>query len=165
MIPWHNDLSLGISLAKQEFKVGEPIMLHIWADNPGDAPASVQGCGDMDFFEAYGLELFGADGHRILSRSDTKLAEQCKTAQDVAWACTMNGVVPIPARTCEKMGSVNLNYSFSKALTNSYHLPPGKYTIRLRQSWGDGGGICEPHGQNSASAAAGPTLIFSIKRP
>jgi len=165
MIPWRDGLALGASLAKNEFEPGEPIVLHIWADNAGDAPASVQSCGDIDFFKAYGVELFGADGRRILSLSDTKLAKQCKTAQDVAWTCTMNGAIPIPAHTCERMGSVSLNYLFPTAPRNSYTLPPGAYTIRLRQDSGVRGGMCKMEAENPRPPTPGPALTFSVKQP
>jgi hypothetical protein len=76
----------------------------------------------------------------------------------------MNGAIPIPAHTCEGMGSVNLNYLFPAALRNHYDLPPGKYTIRLRQDFG-GEDMCKIEDKNSVTATSGPTLTFSIKHP
>jgi len=165
LAPVGNDLAIGISLAKQEFRVAEAIVLHIWIDNPGDAPSSFQSCGDIDFFKAYGIELFGADGRRILSRSDKELSEQCKTGYPAVWTCAGNGVIPIPAHTCERMGSVSLNYLFPKAPRNSYALPPGTYTIRLRQDSGGGGNMCKMEAKNPRSVTSGPTLTFSVKHP
>jgi len=164
MTPARKDhLAVGISLDRNEFKPGEPILLHIWVDNPGDVPASVQSCGDLDFFKAYGIEFFGADGRRILSQSDKKLAEQCRTAQSVGRACTMNGAIPVPAHTCERMGSVNLYYLFPTALRNNHDLPPGKYTIRLPQA--SGGDMCKMEEENLHSISPGPALTFSVEQP
>jgi|GEM_PF-4828157 len=67
MIRIHEDVAIGLSLAKHEFKAGNQIKLHIWVDNSGDTPADVWTCPDLDHFKALGFGLFDRSGQRILS--------------------------------------------------------------------------------------------------
>lgn len=53
-----NDLALGFSLLRSEFKAGDPIQLHIWVYKRGDVAAGVFTCMDLQAFKSGGFEVY-----------------------------------------------------------------------------------------------------------
>jgi hypothetical protein len=164
MIPMGKDLAFGLSLAKHEFKAGEGITLHLWIDNTGEAPAGVMTCMGLDYFKAKGFLLYDASGHRVLSRRDAKVHEQCKSNPDLAnlegeWSCSRNFPIMIPAHTCVNGD----DFDFTTELTSDFDLPPGEYTVR--PSKGIIEDVCKPPIEDAFHRAPGEDLTFSVSQP
>lgn len=165
MIPMHDDLEIGISLAQHKFKAGEPIELHIWVDNHSDAPAGVFTCMDLERFRAIGIAIFAQDGHQVLSQDEEQARKECSTnpqrgIQWGLWACPRNILIKIPAHACVTRN----NYDFESDLTSRYRLPPGKYAIRLQAGWQRGVNLCAQELGEPSPPRRGD-LIFTVTNP
>lgn len=147
MTSLRNDLAIGISLARHEFKVGDPIELHIWVDNSGDAVKGVYTCWELEWFKRAGFQVWSKKGHQILSREQVRAREKCSTDPRAVsmWggpvACARNILLRIPPRTC----ITRSDYDFAVNLSNFYDLPPGEYVLRLRTDWKKGINLCSHH--------------------
>jgi hypothetical protein len=166
MTPIRKDLALGISLSQHEFKVGNPIKLHIWVDNSGNAEAGVYTCFDLDGFKLTGFQIFGEDGRRILSRDELRHRQQCSTDPRAVsvWggpvSCARNILFRIPAHTCITRD----DYDFAKTLTDFYDLPPGEYAVRLLKDWRTGINLCSHENPNQFRKQPGD-LKFIVTKP
>lgn len=163
MTPIHKDLAIGLSLAKYEFKAGDQINLHIWVDNSGDAPADVWTCPDLEHFKAWGFDLFGRSGRRILSRDDLKFQEKLSTDPDIKWKfspCNRSFQINIPAHTCVTRD----DYDFATELTSRYDLPPDEYILRLRTNWRNTDGFFKSQGNEPFHARPGDLTFKVTKR-
>jgi hypothetical protein len=167
MSPAGADLAFGFSINKHEFKVGDPIELHVWVDNRGDKPAEVLTCSDLGIFKARGFNLFEADGRRVLNPQDAKLVEECKTDPRRAnflrggWDCTRNLMITIPAHTCVTRDG----YDFTTVPNPGYDLPPGEYTLRPRSKWKVAyDDICEPRAGEPIRREPGD-ITFTVTQP
>lgn len=165
MTPIGKDLALGLSLSRHEFKPGDPIKLHVWVYNSGNAAAGVFTCFDLERFKAAGFEILGDDGRHFLSRDELKVREECRDDPRAVrmWgigACARNIQFRIPAHTCMTRD----DYDFAVALNNLYDLPPGKYVIRLRNDWRMGINLC---GHESAEQLhkRPSDLTFTVTKP
>ncbi len=167
MTTWRNGLALGISLAQQKFKVGEPITLYVWIDNSGDTETGVMTCDDLGHFKAKGFDIFAANQHPVQSRGLTRIKGKCVTdpltaqGMSLVLLCGRNFPIKIPAHTCSNGDSFDL----TTVLTDNYDLPPGDYTIRLRQGANRDRDACEPDEKVSIPASHLPVLIFSVEKP
>jgi hypothetical protein len=163
MIPMRNGLAIGISLAQYEFKVAEPIELHIWIDNTGNAPAGVFTCMDLEHFKTNGIAILAHDGHRVLSRDAQKARGECSANPNGRvqwggpWVCARNILLKIPAHTCITRN----DYDFESDLTSRYDLPPGKYSIRLQTDWERGVDLCA-HELSEPSRPRARDLNFTV---
>jgi len=162
MIPWRNGLALGISLAKQSFKAGEPITLYLWAENNGDTPGGASTCADLGRFKADSLDIYTVGGRRIPNRHEASIREQCSTNPRIAEAmsaqkCLRNFLIRIPAHTCVNGDSMD----FTIRLTDNYDLPPGNYSVRPRREID----VCKRDKDLSTPQAPEPALTFSVVRP
>jgi hypothetical protein len=166
MTPIGKDLALGISLSQQEFKVGNPIKLHIWVHNSGDAAAGVFTCSDLEGFKLAGFQIFSEDGRRILSRDELILREECRADPRAVsiWGgpvvCARNILFSIPAHTCITRD----DYDFAKTLTDFYDLPPGKYVMRLLKDWRTGFNLCSHENPEQFHKRPGD-LTFIVTKP
>ena len=163
MIPWRNGLALGISLTRQEFKAGEPIVMHIWVDNAGNASSEIFTCSDLDKFKANGFGLFGDDEHKLLSHSESRTQSECKVdpghVRIVQAPCKRDMVLEIPAHTCVNGDG----YDYTTILTESYDLPVGEYTIRpLQQLSGVAEDMCKPDYESPPPMPSGASLSFTV---
>lgn len=167
MVQRRSDLAFGLSLAKHEFKAGEDVLLHIWVDNTTDAQAAVMTCMGLDRFKANGFDLYDAYGHRLLRKNDVKAKEDCDDDPDKplrirGWICSRNFPIFIAAHTCVNGD----DYDFATGLTAAYDLPPGQYTVRLRQiGWQEPADACKPQKEEPFHPEPGKDLIFSVVQP
>lgn len=162
MMPLRDNVGIGISLAQRKFKTGEPIELHIWIDNRGDAPAGVFTCMDLERFRANGIAIFAQDRHRVLSQDEEKARKECaanpqRATQWGLWACARNILLNIPAHTCVTKS----NYDFEFDLANRYRLPPGQYAIRLQAGWQRGVNLCAQNFAEPSRPHRGD-LLFTV---
>ena len=134
MTHWRDGLAFGFSLQKHDFKAGEPIVLAIWVDNPGDAPAAVMTCSDLGYFEEKRIGIYDASGRRVLDQFESRVKKKCETKPLVAeymsgWRCLGNITIHVPAHTCVNGDSPD----FTSVLTVDRDLPPGDYTFACAQ--------------------------------
>jgi hypothetical protein len=138
MVSMRKSLAFGLSLAKREFKAGEPITLHVWVDNTGNKPAGVMTCSGLGYFKDRGFDVYAAGGHRILRRFEVKMQDECKNDLDKRqypddlWICGREFPIYIPSHTCVTRD----DFDFTVVLTDEFDLPPGSTlfasaTIRL----------------------------------
>jgi hypothetical protein len=166
MILARKDLYLGVSLPEREFKAGEPIEIHIWAVNGGDAPTGVWTCEDLEYFKEWGIDIFGKDGHRILRQFELENLSGCSTLagryrMSKARKCLRNFSTNIPAHSC----MTGNNNDFLSDLASDYRLPPGKYTLRLQSDWNNTRiNLCDEHG-NEPTCAQPNDLTFWVTKP
>ncbi|MGB7135275.1 MAG: hypothetical protein WBD46_08300 [Acidobacteriaceae bacterium] len=167
-------LAFGISLEKRSFVAGEPIPLHIWVDNTGEETAGVMTCMGLDNFKQYGFDVYGAYGHRVLSRGNAMalksfadpLEEACHTDRgrfllsDRLKVCTRNFPIPIAAHTCV----TGDDYDFETDLTGRYDLPPGEYTIRPREDE-DADDLCSEAARALWHGTPGQNITFAVTQP
>jgi hypothetical protein len=167
MIPWRNGFSLGVSLAKQEFKADEPIAMHIWIDNPGDTPAAVLTCEDLDFFKANDFGLFGSDGHKLLSHEESRMQAECRAkpgSEMGGWVCASNVLFEVPSRTCINTDDEYIrHYDFTIVLTRKYNLTPGDYAVRPLRPSDLAEDMCKPDYKRPLPVSSGAKLTFSVK--
>jgi hypothetical protein len=159
-------LAFGFSLPKHDFKTGEPIVLSIWVDNPGDAPAGVMTCEDLGHFKGMHIGIYEASGRRVPSQLENRIQEKCaanpRIEEMMIQTCGRNFAIHIPAHTCVNRGS----FDFTSVLTDNYDLPPGDYTVRLRSEASiEKGGICGPEDKTSVPPEPGTALSFSVVKP
>lgn len=159
-------LAFGFSLAKQDFKAGEPIVLAIWVDNPGDAPAGVMTCEDLGRFRGEHIGIYDTSGRRVSSQLESRIQEKCaanpRIEEMMSQRCLRNFAIHIPAHTCVNRDS----FDFRSVLTDNYDLPPGDYTVRLRsQASIDKGGICGPEDKAPVPPEPGTAISFSVVKP
>lgn len=146
MVPTDEGLAFGISLAKHDFKVGEHMKLQVWVDNRSDAPIGLFTCFGLDRFKISGIAVFAQRKHLVLTRTEQIAHDQCSLYPRVAvqWgfvACSSNLQMQIPPHTCATRDDHNFEYD----LTDVYHLPPGRYLLRLRPHWERGLDVCSPN--------------------
>jgi hypothetical protein len=159
-------LAFGFSLPKHDFKVGEPIVLYIWVDNPGDAPAGVMTCEDLGHFKGTHIGIYDASGRRVPSQLENRIQEKCaanpRIEEMMIQTCGRNFAIHIPAHTCVNRGS----FDFTSVLTDNYDLPPGDYTVRLRSEASiEMGGICGPEDKAPVPPELGTAVSFSVVKP
>ena len=135
-------LKLGASFAQEEFRAGDPIKLHIWVVNTGDASSGVTTCGDLELFRARGFDLFDSSGRVFPSHDEQATTALCSSQRRIAqrqvWSCLKNPMLPVPAHSC--MTRDDGDFAMDLNLYNS--LPPGKYTLRLRPDWRRAKDLC-----------------------
>ena len=167
MMPANGGVAWGLSMASHRFVKGEPVPLHIWIDNGSDQETGVWTCMELDYFKARGFELYDAYGHRVLRKREIQLREQCAKdprigAIDAGWSCTRNFQIPIPQHTCVNGD----NYDFTAQLTQEYDLPPGEYTVRVREGKAQPTeNICAEHPEAPFVIAPGKDLTFEVTQP
>ncbi len=93
MMSSNGAVAWGLSLASHRFVKGEAVPLYLWIDNVGDEAAGVWTCMELDYFKARGFELYDAYGHRVLSKREVQLKEECAKDPRIAqlergWSCT-----------------------------------------------------------------------------
>ncbi len=165
MVTVEPSLAFGFSMKENEFKPEDRIKLHVWVDNSGNVPAGVLTCSDLKLFKEQGFHLFDAHGHRLLSRFDAKLAEECKTnplranRRRGGLECTRNLETPIPPHTCVTRD----DYDFTTDL-DRYDLPPGIYTLRPRTNWKFAEDLCAPESSERLRKWPGD-ILFSVIQP
>ncbi len=100
MTQWRNGIAFGFSLPKHDFKVGEPIVLYIWVDNPGDAQASVMTCEDLGRFRIKRIGVYDANGRRVPSQLENRIQEKCaanpRIEEMMTQVCGRNFATQIP---------------------------------------------------------------------
>jgi len=156
-------LQIGLSIASRNFVAGQEVPLHIWLDNTSNETVSVMSCSGLDYFKAYGFDLYDGYGHRVLRKREIKQKEQCKTNPHLTdiWVCSMNVLIPIPAHSCVT-GS---GYLYTAMLSELYDLPPGEYTVhpheyqQIAEDLCKAGQEAKPFQRNSAD------ITFSINQP
>lgn len=160
-------LAIGLSVTKREFKAGDPIKLHVWVANSGDDSIGVMTCSDLGLFKTQGFDIFDAHDHRLLTRRDVKVAEECNTdlrranyAHERLGICGRNFPITIPAHTCVTRD----DYDFTTDLASEYDLPPGEYTLHLRTNWKITEDLCERQSDNPIHPVLGD-ITFSVTRP
>lgn len=159
-------VALGISLSRQELVFGDDVILQVWALNTSHAPQSVSTCGDLDYFKARALEVYDAYGHRVLSRREAEIRERCKAdpgTAEVEWvgfACSRNFPIPVAADTCISGNT----YDFTMNLKERYHLPPGQYTVRLRDPEKRPSSVCKT-GNEPAFIPVQGDIQFTVLQP
>lgn len=167
MMPSRGSVAWGLSVASHRFVKGEPAPLHLWIDNAGDEPIGVWTCMELDYFKDRGFDLFDAYGHRVLRKREINLSEECrkdpKVAQlERAWSCTRNFEIPIPAHTCVNGD----NYDFTSQLAQEYDLPPGEYTVHLRDGNAEStDNICAEHQDAPLAITPAKDLTFEVVQP
>lgn len=167
MTHWRDGLAFGFSLPKHDFKVGEPIVLAIWVDNPSDSPAGVMTCSDLGYIEEKRIGIYDASGRRILDRFETRIQEKCKTRPLVAeamsqWRCLGNITIHVAAHTCVNGDSPD----FTSMLTVERDLPPGDYTVRARSDNARTAmGVCKPEDKAPVPPEPGTAVSFSVVKP
>jgi hypothetical protein len=126
MIQSTGNLNIGWSMASHDFAVGQEAPIYFWLDNPGESNVSTSSCA-IDHLRAYRFDLYDAYGHRVLSKQENRLREQCKKNPTLLgdWNCEMNIVVTISPHSCSTRGAA--------ILTEIYDLPVGEYTVHPRQ--------------------------------
>jgi hypothetical protein len=134
MMPPDGSVAWGLSLASHTFLKGRPVPLHLWIDNASDEAIGVWTCMELDYFKARGFDLYDAYGHRVLRRREVKDREECnkeprRPRMEMGWSCTRNLQIPISAHTCVNGD----NYDFTAQLAEEYELPPGEYTVHVRE--------------------------------
>jgi hypothetical protein len=159
-------LAFGFSLAKHDFKAGEPIVLAIWVDNPSNAQASVMTCEDLGHFKANRIGIYDANGRRVPSQLENRIQEKCaanpRIEEMMIQVCGRNFAIHIPAHTCVNRDS----FDFTSVLTDAYDLPPGDYTARMRSEASiDMGGICGPEDKAPVPPEPGTAVSFSVAKP
>jgi hypothetical protein len=130
----------------------------------------------LDYFKEHGFDLYDAYGHRLLRRSQVKilgglsgdgLQAECKTDAGHArlsgqfWSCTRNFPINVPAHACVNGD----DYDFTADLAGRYDLPPGEYTVRLREGQGDNDDLCKMQKGPLYLGLPGKDLIFSVIQP
>ena len=166
MIRSSGQLQFGLSMATSDFLAGQPVPLFVWVDNPTDEPLSVMTCMDLDYFKAHEFDLYDAYGHRVLSKSQVKIQQQCKTRPELgdiykAWSCTRNFPIAIPPHTCVTAKT----YDFSATLTQNYDLPAGEYTVRPRRSQEKPEDACHPDEMKPFHKDPSTDTTFAINQP
>lgn len=167
MVRMRRRLAFGLSLARREYKAGEPITLHLWVDNTGSKPAGVMTCSDLGYFWACGFDVYAARGHRVLRRSEAKMQEECRNNpgerqySDDIWICGRAFPIDIPAHTCVTRD----DFDFTAVLTDHFDLPPGEYTVRFRKDSDVARDPCRPEEKQTPATASGPALNFSVVQP
>jgi hypothetical protein len=167
MMPRAEHLAFGLSLAARSFEKGQPVPLHLWVDNTGDGAAAVWTCMDLDFFKGRGFDLYDAYGHRLLRKREVELQEQFAKdprtrAVQGAWSCTRNFQIEIPAHTCVNGD----NYDFTAQLTQEYDLPPGEYTVHVRDGTAQPAeDLCGEHPEAPFAIRPGKDLTFQVVQP
>ena len=166
MTQWRNGLAFGFSLPKHGFKAGEPIVLAIWVDDPGDASAGVMTCEDLGQFRTKHIGIYDADGRRVPSQLENRIQEKCATnpriEEMMSQRCFRNFAIHVPAHTCVNGDSPD----FTSVLTDVYDLPSGDYAVRLRSEASiDMGGICGRGDKAPVPPEPGTAVRFSVVKP
>ena len=141
MLDPEGGLQFGLSAGPEKMIYGNPVMLHLWIDNPTDEQSSVMTCMTLDFFWANAFDLYDAYGHRLVKKIEQENGRQKTTSPSGGpyraclggWDCTRNFPIPIPAHTCVNAGTYP-GYDFNRDLSVSYDLPPGTYYVVPRTS-------------------------------
>ncbi|MGB7284129.1 MAG: hypothetical protein WBE13_17830 [Candidatus Acidiferrum sp.] len=136
------DLQFGLSVVDERILPGQPAMLHLWINNPGDKEEPVFTCMTLDFLWAEDFDLYDAYGHRLLRKKEWEprgkpspgAQEKPNQACVGSWMCTMNYAIPIPAHTCVNGAAEPTGYEFNRDLLTYYDLPPGTYYVVPRTS-------------------------------
>jgi hypothetical protein len=163
---WRENIRLGVSLDKHEYKAGEKIPLHIWVYNSGDTRSGILTCSDLSFFASNGMALFRAGGQQVLSHRLAEIQRSCATDPQRAafrslWVCARNILIPISAHACK----ADLDSGLPFYLTDNYNLPPGRYLIQLLGDSMSSKNACDPRQQPSLRPPPASRLTFTVVAP